>query len=358
MTNVRNPQAQGVTSLGSSCAGSCRTQGEYSLGLRFVGALLIAVVTLQGTVQSAEFRPTAQDKFVPAVTKFEILWDQGEFTEGPAAAPDGAILFSDIGNRIMRFDPKSNKTTVYREPSGKANGLIFDRQGQLIACEGANGGTRRLTLTTTAGEVQTLADRYDGHRFNSPNDVTVDKAGRIYFSDPRYLGNEPVELDFAGVFVVEPGKPVRLATRDVSMPNGLAASPDGKTLYAADNSPKSDGNHHLLAFAIGADGTLNDKRVLFDFGPNFRGIDGMTVDAKGNIFSTAGRNERSGVYVFGPAGEPLALIPTPGSPTNCEFGRGEDAHWLYVTSALTHEAPNQPPGHYGLLRIRLANSAP
>ena len=151
-------------------------------------------------------------------------------------ARDGSILFSDIGDRIMKFDPQTGKTTVFREPGGRANGLIFDPRGRLIAAEGANtGGQRRISITESDGTVRTLADRYQGKRFNSPNDLAVDRQGRVYFSDPRYVGREPRELDFEAVFRVDPdGAVTRLETTS-GKPNGLAVSPDGKTLYVADN---------------------------------------------------------------------------------------------------------------------------
>src|SRR5438105_768671 len=107
--------------------------------------------------------------------KLEKLWGEGSFTEGGALDGEGGILFSDIGNRIMRFDPKTESVSVFREPSGRANGLIFDPKGRLIAAEGANaGGGRRVSITERDGMVRTLADRYQGKRFNSPNDVAVD----------------------------------------------------------------------------------------------------------------------------------------------------------------------------------------
>ena len=134
----------------------------------------------------------------------EKVWGEGSFTEGGALDRDGSILFSDIGNRIMRFDPKTGKTTVFREPSGRANGLIFDKRGRLIVAEGANtGGGRRVSITERDGTIRTLADNYDDKRFNSPNDVAVDRDGRVYVSDPRYVGNEPRELDFEGVFLID-----------------------------------------------------------------------------------------------------------------------------------------------------------
>src|SRR6476469_8874961 len=125
--------------------------------------------------------PGMKDFAAPGA-KLEVLWSEGAFTEGPAPGPDGMIYFSDIGNRVMRFDPTTGKTTTYREPSGRANGLKFDAAGRLVACEGANtGGNRRISVTAPDGTVKALADRWDGKRFNSPNDLTIDAKGRVYF---------------------------------------------------------------------------------------------------------------------------------------------------------------------------------
>ncbi len=295
------------------------------------------------------FKPTAQDAIVPAGSSLEILWSEGEFTEGPAPAPDGSILFTDIGNRIMKLDPRSKQVSVYRDPSGKANGLMFDAKGNLLACEGAGaGGNRRISITSPAGIVRTLADRWEGKRFNSPNDLAITREGNVYFTDPRYVGNEPREIDFEGVFLVRPDGSVSLATRDLEKPNGILVSADGKTVYAADNNSNPKGNHHLLAFRIASDGSLVDKRILFDLGPDRRGIDGMTLDAKGNIYATAGKGDLAGVYVFSAEGAHLAYIKTPGDPTNCVFGGASEAGTLYVTTATTRK--------YALARIKLANS--
>jgi len=301
------------------------------------------------------FKPTAQVKFVPAGTKLAPLWLEGEFTEGPAPAADGTLLFSDIGSRIMKYDPASKKVSVFREPSGKANGLMFDPQGRLVACEGAGpGGERRITITGPNGKVRTLADAYEGKRFNSPNDLAVTTAGDVYFTDPRYVGGEPRDLDFEAVFLVKPDGKVSIATREVEKPNGILVAPDQKTVYVADHNSDPLGAHTLLAFDVAGDGKLVNKRLLFDFGPRKRGIDGMTMDRDGNIYATAGSGDEAGIYVFSPAGEQLAFLPTPGDPTNCVFGIGSQANTLYVTAAAPKDSKD--PAKYGLYACELPAS--
>ena len=156
----------------------------------------------------ANFKPQAQSRIVPEGANVKLVWSGGEFTEGPAPAADGAILFSDIGHRIMRYDPRDGQTTVFRDPSGKSNGLVFDPHGRLVAAEGAApGGRRRISITGADGTVRTLADAFEGQRFNSPNDLAVTASGDVYFSDPRYVGTEPRELDFEAVFLVRTRRP-------------------------------------------------------------------------------------------------------------------------------------------------------
>jgi gluconolactonase len=281
--------------------------------------LVVAAVPLNGD----------EDLIVPKNAKLEKLWSEGEFTEGPAYGPDHCVYFSDIGNRIMKFDEASGKTTEFRKPSGRANGLDFDPHGRLVACEGAmSGGNRRVSITDKDGTVRTLADKWQDKRFNSPNDLTIDLKGRVYFTDPRYAGDEPRDIKTESVYRIDADGTVTQIITDVQKPNGIILSPDMKTLYLADNHPK--GNRHLLSFPLKEDGNVGPKKVLHDFAPD-RGIDGMAIDIKGNIYATAGQGKTGGVYTFNREGMKLAFIPTPELPTNCVFG-GRDRKMLYVTA--------------------------
>lgn len=268
--------------------------------------------------------------YVAPGAKIEKLWSEGEFTEGPVEGPDGGIYFSDIGNRIMKFDPKSGKTTAFRDPSGRSNGMKFDAKGRLVVCEGANtGGGRRISITE-GDKVKTLADNFDGKKFNSPNDITIDSKGRIYFSDPRYVGDQNRELDHESVYRIDPDGKVTRVTTDTTKPNGLVIPPDGKTLYVAESNSDPKLGRKLLAYPLNDDGTVGKRKELFDFGEG-RGIDGMTVTSDGTIVATAGRKDKAGIYFFNPEGKNLAFLPTPEDPTNCCFA-GKDKKTLYITA--------------------------
>ncbi len=269
--------------------------------------------------------------FVAPDARLEKLWGEGEFTEGPCLGPDGCIYFSDIGNRIMKFDPESKKTTTFRDPSGRSNGLKFDAKGRLIACEGANtGGNRRISITNKDGKVTTLADSYQGKKFNSPNDLALDRNGRIYFTDPRYVGSEKRELDHESVYRIDPDGTVTRVFGMVSKPNGIVFSPDQKTIYLADSASAPKGNRHLLALSVSADGSVKGHKRLYDFGDD-RGIDGMTVTADGHIVAAAGKGKTAGISIFTPEGKKIGFIATPEDPSNCCFG-GKDLKMLYITA--------------------------
>ncbi len=276
--------------------------------------------------------PGAEEKsFVADGAKLEKLWSEGEFTEGPVEGPDGCVYFSDIGNRVMKFDPKTGKTTAFRDPGGRTNGLKFDAKGRLIACEGANtGGGRRISVTEKDGTVKSLADKFEGMKFNSPNDLTLDSKGRIYFSDPRYVGDEKRELDHESVYRIDADGKVTRVIKDVMRPNGLVISPDGKTLYVSDFASDPKGSRALVAYPLKDDGTVGARKVLHDFGKE-RGIDGMTVASDGTIVATAGSKAAGGVYFFSAEGKKVAFLPTPEDPNNCCFA-GKDKKTLYVTA--------------------------
>jgi gluconolactonase len=273
------------------------------------------------------------------------------FLEGPAVDASGNVFFSDIaGNRILKMDPKGVVTT-FRADSGRTNGNCFDARGRLISCEGGEQGPGRRRMVRTdmkTGEVTVLTDKYDGKRYNSPNDCCVDAKGRIWFTDPRYgADRSDLEMDVEAVYCIDDkGQVKRLLTqKEIDRPNGIAFSPDDKTLYVIDSHPKVGGNRKIWAFDLAADGSLSKQRVVYDFGKG-RGGDGMRVDMKGNLWVAAGINKPrgnegetlevpTGVYVISPQGKLLGRIAIPEDLiTNVAFG-GPERKTLYVTAGKT-----------------------
>jgi cyanophycinase len=276
------------------------------------------------------------------------------FTEGPAYHADGSVFFTDIANnRIMRLMPGAADAEVFLQPSGRANGLMFDSQGQLIACEGnergGQGGRRVTSIDVVTKKRTVLADHYQGKRFNSPNDLCIDKKGRIYFTDPYYgPDRDQLELEEEAVYRVDPanGEVVRiLGSEHIARPNGIALSKDQKTLFVVDNHPLKP-VRKLWAFELDEEGLLaatGTVRELHDFGAG-RGGDGMCIDQNDNLYVTAGANRPytnqntdnlAGVYVFSPQGKLLRIIESSEDMiTNCCFG-GPELQTLYVTAGKT-----------------------
>jgi gluconolactonase len=253
------------------------------------------------------------------------------FTEGPAWHPNGYLLFTDIpNNAIVKWTPTNGdsrgegKTEIFRQPSGNANGLMFNQAGQLLACEHSN----RRVSQTVFGQVVTLADKFEGKRLNSPNDVDIAPDGSLYFTDPIYGLPRPQdkELDFEGVFRLSPDGKLTLLVKDFVHPNGIALSPDAKTIYINDSESKLN---HMRAFDVQADGTLTNGRVFADM--KVQGIpgapDGLKVDPQGNIWTSG----PGGVWVFSPAGKLLGKIAVPEVTTNLAFG-GKDNKTLFITA--------------------------
>ena len=274
------------------------------------------------------------------------------FLEGPTWHSSGNVYFSDVeNNRIMRRDPKG-VMHVFRAPSGRANGLIFDAQERLVMCEGAaEGGNRRVTRFEPDGTLSVLADRHEGNRFNSPNDLDIDSKGRVYFTDPRYNDRAGMEMvdgagrPIEGVYRIDPdGRVSRILAGEIERPNGIAVSPGDEWLYVVDNNNATpEGNRKIWRFGLTSTGDIvpGSRKQIYDFSPG-RGADGMAVDSEGRIYAAAGLNfanlpaetdvVRSGIYVISPEGELLDTILVPEDMiTNCAFG-GPEMKTLYITA--------------------------
>lgn len=304
----------------------------------------ICLIPLTGTSGRAEEKHAVfANDAVP-----EPLWTAGEFTEGVAVRSDGLVFFSDIptsseaSGRILVFDPATGKTAVHSHRSGKSNGLCFDSGDRLLACCGANNGLRALCEVTESGDMKVLVSEYRGRPFNAPNDLVVHPDGCIYFTDPRYIGPEPMSLDGMWVYRFDPAsRSLTVATKELRKPNGIETSPDGRIMYIAETdngatgipgSPQGPvGQMQLTAFDVAPNGSLSHRRVLADFGKE-TGVDGMTVDDSGRIFAAVRAASRFGIAVFDSTGRELDFLKTDVLPTNCHFGAGNDAATLYVTA--------------------------
>ena len=282
--------------------------------------------------------------------RFQLLArPYGGVTEGPVW--DGEVIhFTPIPtSRIMQYDPRTDIITEARGNTNHTNGLAYDAQGRLYGC--CSGG-RSIVRFDPEGATATIADRVDGIKLNTPNDLAIDRQGRIWFTNPWNSGNiapsEVEELDHRSVLLAAPQPDgsyrVTRATSDTTMPNGILVSPDQKTLYVAEsNSDRIDLDRELRAYPINDDGSLGPYRALHTFGKGrdsvHRGIDGMCLDDEGNIVATAGW-ELGGpgpmIYVFSPQGRVIETHPAPASrPTNCCFG-GPDGTTLFITSTDGH----------------------
>ena len=321
----------------------------------------IALALVASTAFAQE--PTGDPSIIPQGAKLEVLFDGAFFSEGPAVAFDGSVYFSDItfsmesgmqAGHIWRYDPQTGKTAIFRSPSGMSNGLKFDAMGRLIAAEGADFGGRRVTRTDlTTGKTEIIAGLYEGRPFNAPNDISIDEKGRIYFSDPRYLGHEPIDQPVMAVYRIDPDGTIERIITDAGKPNGVCVSPDQQSLYVVSNDngntgifqlldmPAHKGRMALLAYDLHPDGTATFREVLADYYPE-DGPDGLVVDAEGNLYVAVRDVTRPGIVVYAPSGEELGYIPTPVVPTNVAFGRGEASKTLYVTYG--GGAPPENPG--------------
>jgi gluconolactonase len=325
--------------------------------------LLVAAVPAQGkksypAIGTIERKDPRFDKLVPPDAKLEKLAEGFEWAEGPVWIQKGGhLLFTDIPRNAINKWQEAEGITLFLKPSGYtgkkprggelgANGLLLDPEGRLVLCEH---GDRRVTRLDTLRkgkkvyDVKTvLADRFEGKRFNSPNDAVFKSNGDLYFTDPPYglekHWDDPArELDFCGVYRISKDGKLTLLTKDMSRPNGIAFSPDEKTLYVA-NSDREKAV--WMAFDVKDDGTLDKSRVFFDateWVKAKKGLpDGIKIDQQGNLFATG----PGGVLVFAPDGTYLGAIDPGVATANCAFG--DDGSTLYLTA------------HQNLCRIRLS----
>jgi gluconolactonase len=298
---------------------------------------LLLAPSLSFAAESIERLDPALDAILAPGTPIETLCRGFDWAEGPVwDDKEQRLLFSDVPrNTIYQWKEGDSEASVFMTPSGftgvakygrepGSNGLAIDAKGVLYFCEH---GDRRVSYLTPGGGKRTLADNYNGKRFNSPNDLAIAGNGDVYFTDPPYglAGEEFRELDFHGVYRVTPQGAVSLVTRDLERPNGVALSPDGKVLYVAQSHGPAP---IIMAYPLKADGSVEGGRVFFDCkdlkGPG--APDGIKVDARGNVFSTG----PGGCLILDPAGKLLGRILC-GRPTaNVAFGNGGSR--LYLSS--------------------------
>lgn len=288
--------------------------------LRLLAAPAVFVLSVS---MLAPFAAALENDVVPEGARVEKLAGDFQFVEGPAYGPDGLLLFSDIpANSIIRY-VGDGKTEVFLRPSGQSNGLAFDATGNLWACQ--HELRRVVRIDPEHRETQHIvADRYDGKKLNSPNDLALDGYGGLYFTDPRYGGGEPLEQPVKGVYWVSPKGEVKRVIDTLKLPNGILVSPDRKTLYVAEN-----GTREIFAWPIVEPGRLGERKRLYEADQSLDGggCDGMAIDREGNVYATYAK----GITVITPDGKLVARIPVPEHPANCGFG-GKDGKTLYITA--------------------------
>lgn len=260
-----------------------------------------------------------------------------QFTEGPAADREGNVYFSDIpAEKILKVDT-AGKLSVFREKSNNTNGTMFNAAGELVGCEMQG----QLTAMDAAGKVvRTVAGKYEGNRFNAPNDLVIDAAGGTYFTDPHFRAPTPLPQGVTAVYYAAADGKVTRMIDDLKAPNGVILSPDEQTLYVIPSMQAE-----MMAYPVLSPGKLGKGRVFCTLrqpaGASGKGGDGLTVDVQGNLYITSAL----GLQVYSPAGKLLGIIKLPEQPANCTFG-GADRKTLYVTARTSlYTVPMEIAGH-------------
>ena len=301
------------------------------------GASLIAPRFTAAAGVADQYAALESGKYLSDLKALAKVEHKTVFTEGPTVDRAGNVFFTNVpADHIMKWDGKS--LSVWRENSNKANGLYFEPDGSLLACEG---GTGRVTRTDMkSGKISVVADQFNGFPFAAPNDICVDGKGRIYFTS-RPGVEDPKKGNVNAVYRIDRDGSVDqiLASPDIHMPNGIVTSPDEKTLYLIEAHPDADRNRNILAFDLNNDGSVSNRRTHINFYPGRSG-DGMCIDSEGNLLVAAGLHKtrktsetldtKPGIHLVSPQGKLLAFMETPEDTiTNCSFG-GPDLRTLYV----------------------------
>lgn len=349
--------------------------------------MLLAISSTTALAEDPGFAaPTGDPSIIREGERLDRLYQvECGITEGASSAPDGTIFFSELtfsafckgfdqryseAGSIWKFDPSTGETHLFRSPSGQANGIKFDAEGNMLVAEMADFGGQRVSITDAqTGRAYTMAGLFNGRPFMAPNDISVANDGSVYFTDSRYLGHEPVEQPGAAVYrVSSEGKIQRLSTA-VGTANGVAISPDQNRLYVGSfangslefqtieqekttlSSPAYDpglGLNRIWVFDIQPDGSLGKRRLFVDLEGG--GPDGMNVDTNGNLYVAVRNPTDQAFHVYSPEGEMLAKIPvneTAGLPTNVGWGRGDDAGVLYLTAGQSlYRLQTNATGHH------------
>lgn len=252
----------------------------------------------------------------------EVIADSFEFTEGPYWHPDGFLLFSDIpANKVYRWS-EDDGVDVFIEESGNSNGIQADINGNILLAQ-HQGTVSRLN---SDGELEVIADSYEGSRLNSPNDIAVHSNGNIFFTDPPFgVNDDERELDFSGVYKLTPMGELTVIYDDFNLPNGLVFSPDESLMYLNDSETGD-----ILVFQVNPDGDLHLPEIFANIGEmgSMGGADGMVTDLRGNLYTTG----PNGLTIFNEDGEQIHRIPFEEQITNLEWG-GEDLDQLFITGS-------------------------
>jgi len=284
----------------------------HHYGRRCLNFIIILIFCLAGLDSHAQL--FNQDSL-------RLVSKQFSFTEGPAVNKKGDVYFTDQpNNQIWKYDT-DGKLSLFMDNAGRANGLYFARDGKLIACADEN---NQLWSIATGKKTKVLLNDFEGKKLNGPNDLWIDAKGGIYFTDPYYQRDywtrQKPEIEAMKVYYLAPGKQsaVKVAADDVTKPNGIVGSADGKYLYVADIQ-----RNKTYRYQVGIDGSLSDQKIIID-----KGSDGITIDEKGNLYLTG-----NGVFIYNPEGKLIGhvLVNEPWTANVC-FG-GKNRSQLFITAS-------------------------